>query len=151
MNYINNKQIEFCKAILDGCTEYEAYKKAGYCVENRSKSSVENCAKALMKRPKIKEYIDERRKELEKVTLMTREKTLIEVVEFTNECAKEFKQTKDAQMANAVYRGLDMRNRMLGYYAPEQVEHKGGITVNFAIPEPEPIDISEVIEVMDID
>lgn len=52
--------VRFCQAIVEGCTQYEAYIKAKYPVAKRqTRSAQEKMASLLIRKGKIREYIRE--------------------------------------------------------------------------------------------
>lgn len=144
---LTKKQRDYCENFLNGDNQVQAYKNAGYAVDKMTDSEIKVATSKLMKNPKVQEYIEKRQDELALLMMQTRENALGEVLDVTKRCYDEFCINPDPQMANAIYRGLDMRNRMLGFYAPEKVEQSGTINISFAIPEPQPIDLGNVIEI----
>mgnify|MGYP002139880495 CR=1 FL=1 len=68
---LNARQQLFCDAVLDGCTQAEAYRRAGYQSQQPASG-----ASVLMRRPEVAAYLQQQRRVLEAATPFTRQRAL---------------------------------------------------------------------------
>jgi hypothetical protein len=78
----------------------------------------------------VQEYIRFKESELEMKYAINRDKIVKELVDLIAEC-----KTDTSTDRQNLVKGLDMLNKMFGYYSPEKHEHKhDGIVINYLKP-----------------
>ena len=83
MSKLTPKQEKFCRAIADGFSQSDAYRKAYDCKKSTPKT-VQEKASVMMRQDKVKARVAELRRKLEEKDLWKREdsvRTLIEIIQ----------------------------------------------------------------------
>jgi phage terminase small subunit len=104
------KQKIFCEEYIVDWNATRAAKVAGYSEKTAYSIGSENLSK-----PEIQAYIEEIQKDLQKIAGVSRLSTLRELDKVIDD--------KDAQHRDKM-KALEIRNKMLGFNAPEQTESK---------------------------
>lgn len=80
----------------------------------------------------VKKYIQFKEDELKLKYNINKEKIVKEVVDLIYDCKSD-----SATDRNNIIKGLDMLNKMMGFYSPEKHEHdiQSGIVINYVKPE----------------
>jgi hypothetical protein len=78
----------------------------------------------------VEDYITFKESEIQMKYAIDKDKIIRELVDLIEECKNE-----TARDRNNLIKGIDMINKMFGYYTPEKHEHKHeGITINIIKP-----------------
>jgi hypothetical protein len=78
----------------------------------------------------VEDYISFKESEIQMKYAIDKDKIIRELVDLIDECKNE-----TARDRNNLIKGIDMINKMFGYYTPEKHEHKHeGITINIIKP-----------------
>lgn len=111
---IEKKQQVFADALLEGATQSDALRAAGYHPANAS---------AVMRQEQVQQYLTEARAELSDITTIKR----VDVMEILLEAIDMARTLADpAQMIN----GADKMAKIMGFYAPETLKLE--VTTNTA-------------------
>lgn len=103
---LNARQQLFCDAVLDGCTQAEAYRRAGYQSQQPASG-----ASVLMRRPEVAAYLQQQRRVLEAATPFTRQRAL----EVLRDIAE------GGESASARVAAVTQAARMLGWNEPDRL------------------------------
>lgn len=98
------KQERFCHGIVDGKTQFDAYKEA-YNTKNMANNSIYVEASKLMDNPKIAQRIAELRERIDNKLIMSATKRAEKLTEFVN--------NDDPSIA---MKAIDILNKMTGEY-----------------------------------
>jgi len=85
---------------------------------------------AMKERQEVKDYITFKESEIQIKYDINKDKIVRELIDLVNECKKDTVGDK-----KNLIKGLDMLNKMFGYYSPEKHEHNlSGVVVNIIKP-----------------
>lgn len=138
---LTDKQIKFCRCVVEGKTLIESYLEAGYRSESRKAS--QNKASKLFAEDHIQDYIKELRAESASLSIWTREDTLIKLKTLAEDAIKASRPMmldKDGQpvldedgqpvrgydppSAAIAIKAIQQAATMCGFNAPQEVEQK---------------------------
>lgn len=115
------KQEKFIDGVVGGLSQSEAYRQAGYKVDDMSIESIATASSRLAKKSHILPIIEQRRRELSDKAIWSREQALSMLRDIAEEAVSEKGMTK-AQMRGVAVRAIEQANKMCGYNAPEKSE-----------------------------
>lgn len=118
---LNDRQLIFARALADGMTKIDAYRKAFDCKKLTDKTVATNACR-LSKNAGVQRKLQELRERADSESIMTRR----EVMERLTEMAREAQAKGERRDAVACIQEL---NRMMGGYEPEKVKVEGELSV----------------------
>ena len=131
MGGLSDRQERFCQNLVSGMSATEAYVRAGY----KTSKAAEVSASKLLRIPKISARIAALRAETAQEAALSRAQVLANFERI------HVKAMADGSYAAAVA-AMDKYAKMLGYYAPDQVQLSGSLnvphTINFVKTGDEP-------------
>lgn len=129
---ITQKQENFISGVVDGHSQSEAYRRAGYKVGNMSAETIATAASRMAKKPHIAPIIAQRRRELADKAIWSREQALGMLKEIAVEARKNATenmavngtdiQKYNAAAQNVAIKAIEQANKMCGYNAPDKVD-----------------------------
>lgn len=139
MKDLTEKQKTFARGVFEGLSQREAYKKAYDCSTKKDKT-VDELASRLARNAKVKEYLEEMNKEVEKSAVLSKKErmewlsrvvtTPINAVDGESDLCQEYTETQGETFSSTKYKmpskiqAIQELNKMDGAYAPEKVETK---------------------------
>lgn len=137
---ITARQEAFCVALeIDGLTQRQAYIKA-YGRGNYSDDTLDQKASKMAKRDKVRARCEELREKVTERAVWSR----LEMIETLKAVADECKDARiplynnygdlvgdklDASARSVAVKAIDTASKMLGYNAPQKVEHGGTVSI----------------------
>ncbi len=137
MRTLTVRQSRFVDNIIMGMTQADAYRKAGYSVDNMDNKAIAHQGHKLANKANICAIIAQRKKELTGKAIWDREKALtmfrdIAIVAMDNIINGE---SYCAANANTALKAIELANKMCGYNEPERRELDAAVTVELALAE----------------
>lgn len=139
MKDLTERQKAFARGVFEGLSQREAYKKAYDCSTKKDKT-VDELASRLARNAKVKEYLEEMNKEVEKSAVLTKKermewlsrvvRTPLSEVDTTSDLCQEYSVTTGENSSTERIKmpsklgAIAELNKMDGAYAPEKVETK---------------------------
>lgn len=132
------KQEAFARAVADGATQTEAYRKA-YDAGGMSAGTIAVKASKLANQDKVRERVAQHRKDLADREIWSRARALTLLVEIAEEARSNTSERSlsggeellryNTAAQNVAIKAIEQANKMCGYHEPERVEHSGHLTV----------------------
>lgn len=157
MDNLTERQKIFARGIFEGLTQREAYKKAYNC-KGKKDDTIDSLASRLLSNVKVKKFLDELNKEVNKSAILTKEERMIylsrivttpisDVSPDSDLCQEYDRETRKVKMPSKI-QAVQELNKMDGAYTPEQVELTGkdGSPLIVQRSEEEMIKFAEVLE-----
>ncbi len=109
--------------LVNGFNATQAYLKA---YPDSTEEAAESSASRLLSNAKVKEYIEEQKKQIKEDAVMTKREKL----KLLESWILDREERKSVRL-----KALEMHNKMTGDNEPEKIEHVAGIQVNYNKPE----------------
>ena len=128
------KQEKFIDGVVGGLSQSEAYRQAGYKVDDMSVESIAREACRIAKAPHISPIIEQRRRELADKAIWSREQALAmlrDIAVDANQNRREklvvsggevTVEKYNAAAQNVAIKAIEQANKMCGYNAPDRTE-----------------------------
>ena len=143
MKDLTEKQKAFARGVFEGLSQREAYKKAYDCSTKKDKT-VDELASRLARNAKVKEYLEEMNKEVEKSAVLSKKErmewlsrvvtTPINAVDGESDLCQEYTETQGETFSSMKYKmpskiqAIQELNKMDGAYEPEKIEVKSELS-----------------------
>lgn len=112
---LNDRQRAFCDNLLSGCSQAEAYRKAGYNSKNPEKE-----ASKLVLNPDVSRFLADMRGKIAEKSGFTRERAM----ELLKQIAED-----SGQLGSARVSAITQAAKMCGWNEAEKQEHSGALEI----------------------
>ena len=112
---LNDRQRAFCDNLLSGCSQAEAYRKAGYNSKNPEKE-----ASKLVLTPDVSRFLADMRGKIAEKSGFTRERAM----ELLKQIAED-----GGQLGSARVSAITQAAKMCGWNEPDKQEHSGVLEI----------------------
>lgn len=120
---LTGKQELFVNGLIEGKSQYQAYIDAGYSVDNKARSTIDEAASRLMKNSKILARYNDLKEELKDKALWTREESINDLKWIKEQSRKTIEEYGEVKHAPATaYLGAITELNKLGVLYDLEVE-----------------------------
>lgn len=148
MKDLTEKQKAFARGVFKGLSQRKAYKKAYDCSTKKDKT-VDELASRLARNAKVKEYLEEMNKEVEKSAVLSKKErmewlsrvvtTPINAIDGESDLCQEYTETQGETFSSTKYKmpskiqAIQELNKMDGAYEPEKIEVKSELSFSLLL------------------